>query len=101
MILGYHEVYHGFSVMANIRDCDMWCDAIEAKYEPTLDRKPFGRTEFDQILGHCEAICDMPANIFAEELIEAYPEAKVCSEHSSARTLSSSLMNGNESSRSS
>jgi len=39
--------------------------------------KPFGRAEFDKILGHCAVVTDTPSNCFGPELIEAYPEAKV------------------------
>jgi hypothetical protein len=39
--------------------------------------KPFGRTEFDQLLGSYGAICDAPFITFAPELIEAYPDALV------------------------
>ncbi|RYP44053.1 hypothetical protein DL768_009447 [Monosporascus sp. mg162] len=63
--------------MANTRDAEMWLEGILAKYDPAPNQKPFGRDEFDKLLGHCEAVCDMPANIFGEELIEAYPDAKV------------------------
>ncbi len=54
----------------------MWKAAYEAKYDGK--GKPFGREEFDQITGHCQAIVgDVLAFNFAEELIAAYPEAKV------------------------
>lgn len=32
---------------------------------------------FDQLLGHCQAICDGPVTCFTPELLEAYPDAKV------------------------
>jgi hypothetical protein len=35
------------------------------------------RAEFDKVLGNCEAITDVPCFVFAEELIKAYPDAKV------------------------
>lgn len=70
----------------------MWLQALRAKYDGV--GKPFGRVEFDQLLGHCQvsplyfttgtcfsedaqAITDFPAICFSEELIEAYPEAQV------------------------
>lgn len=53
----------------------MWLEALEAKYDGK--GKPYGRAEFDKLLGHCQAVCNMPALCFAEELIAAYPEAKV------------------------
>lgn len=75
--LGYHETYHFFSLYSNVRDCEMWQAAFDGKYSPSPTRKPFGRAEWDQLLGHCAAVCDLPAICFAPELIAAYPEAKV------------------------
>lgn len=53
----------------------MWLKALQAKFHGRGKR--FGREEFDQLLGHCQAVTDIPAACFAEELIEAYPNAKV------------------------
>lgn len=39
--------------------------------------KEFGREEWDQLLGHCRAITDTPCVIFYEELLAAYPDARV------------------------
>lgn len=58
----------------NPPDCLMWQDAFAAKYD---GEGTFGREQWDQLLGHCQAVCDWPAVAFAKELIEAYPEAKV------------------------
>jgi len=56
----------------------MWLEALEAKFEnPDHTKRRYGRREFDQIMGHCQVISDMPATCFTEELIEAYPDAKV------------------------
>ncbi|KAL4805359.1 P-loop containing nucleoside triphosphate hydrolase protein [Aspergillus unguis] len=76
MRLGYNETYHGYTgLYANPRDCEMWAAAMRAKFDGV--GKPFGRKEFDQLLGNCQAVLDIPAVCFAEELIAAYPEAKV------------------------
>lgn len=82
----------------NPRDSDMWVEAFEAKFER---KGNFERKDWDQLLGHCmvrycvsssswvevsvgdlttvikQAITDTPCNVFAEELLVAYPEAKV------------------------
>src|ERR1700761_1653846 len=56
----------------------MWIDAFQGKFESNeTGIKPFGRNEFDKLLGHWGATTDMPQSFFAKELIEAYPEAKV------------------------
>jgi hypothetical protein len=45
--------------------------------EGTQIGKPFGRAEFDKLLGHCMAVTDAPAIGFGPELIGAYPDSKV------------------------
>jgi hypothetical protein len=73
--LGYVDTYHMMSTsVENPPDALMWLDAFAAKYE---NGPPFTRKNWDQLLGHCQAVCDWPAAAFAKELIEAYPEAKV------------------------
>ncbi|OJJ87562.1 sulfotransferase family protein [Aspergillus glaucus CBS 516.65] len=73
--LGYLKCYHMMSAsMENPPDCLMWHDALLAKYDGVGE---FGRKEWDQLLGDCQAVCDWPACAFAKELIEAYPNAKV------------------------
>ncbi|GME32211.1 hypothetical protein GTA08_BOTSDO11323 [Neofusicoccum parvum] len=74
-MLGYNDTYHMISASTeNPPDCLMWSDALAAKYD---NDGHFGREQWDQLLGHCQAVCDWPAVAFARELIEAYPEAKV------------------------
>jgi hypothetical protein len=57
----------------------MWMEAIEAKFDGK--GKPYGRAEFDKLLGHCQGVSDIPAILFAEELLAAYPDAKVILTH--------------------
>ena len=73
--LGFSDCYHMMSAsVENPPDCLMWSDALAAKYDGV---GTFGREQWDQLFGHCQAICDWPCVAFAKELIEAYPEAKV------------------------
>lgn len=58
----------------NPPDALLWRDAFAAKYDGI---GTFTREDWDQLLGHCQAVCDWPAVAFADELIAAYPEAKV------------------------
>lgn len=53
----------------------MWLEAFRAKYDG--EGSQFGREQFDQLLGHCQAVCDGPATCFTPELLRAYPDAKV------------------------
>ncbi|KAH6668991.1 P-loop containing nucleoside triphosphate hydrolase protein [Halenospora varia] len=70
--LGLQNVYHlGYED----EDFAFWLAAIEAKYEGK--GQPFGRKEWDHIFYNCDAVSDLPVVMFAEELIAAYPEAKV------------------------
>ncbi|KAB8239112.1 sulfotransferase family protein [Aspergillus alliaceus] len=74
--LGYANPYHGYSCLENPDDCVHWYLALSAKYDGI--GKPFGRKEFDTIIGECQALCgDFPVACFGPELIKAYPEAKV------------------------
>ena len=66
---------HSFSLYNHIRDCDMWIQAFDAKFAGK--GKPFTRKEWDQLLGEYGAITDVPALAFWEDLLAAYPEAKV------------------------
>ncbi|GIJ92711.1 hypothetical protein Asppvi_001989 [Aspergillus pseudoviridinutans] len=76
LTLGYHHTYHTFdAVYVNPRECKIWLKGLHAKCDGV--GKKFGREEFDQLLGHCQAVADMPAAYFAPELIQAYPDAKV------------------------
>jgi Sulfotransferase domain len=51
--LSYRDTYHGFSTaLDNPQDSEMWLDAMLAKYDGR--GKPFGRAEFDCLLGHCQ-----------------------------------------------
>lgn len=79
-LLGINECYHGWQpLLGNPRDNEMWMEALEAKYDGK--GKPYGREEFDKLLGHCQGVSDMPAILFTDELIKAYPEAKVILTH--------------------
>ena len=62
------------NTMIDPRDSDMWQEAIKGKY---FGGAPFTRQDWDQLLGHCQAVCDFPACAFGPELIAAYPDAKV------------------------
>ncbi|KAK5122261.1 hypothetical protein LTR85_004171 [Meristemomyces frigidus] len=59
----------------NPRDAEMWIEAFQAKFEGK--GRPFERKDWDQLLGHCQAVTDTPCAVFYRELLEAYPDAKV------------------------
>lgn len=82
-ILGYGPASHGFVTSQHSKDNQMWEEGVElkwpgsSKFKKGVKGPPFGRREFDQLLGQYEIASDVPAICFAKELIEAYPEAKV------------------------
>ncbi|KAL2045259.1 hypothetical protein N7G274_002342 [Stereocaulon virgatum] len=73
--LGFVDCYHMLSIFQNPPDADMWTEAVNAKYHGK--GKPFEKEDWDRLLGDCQAVCDAPCTSFSEELISAYPDAKV------------------------
>lgn len=69
--------WHSFVLLStNFADNEMWQEAIDRKYFG--GGAPFGRAEWDQLLGGFGAVSsDTPAIAFADDLVAAYPEAKV------------------------
>lgn len=66
------------SALNNPPDNDLWLRALARKYpDERHQASAFDREHWDQLLGHCQAVTDFLAVIFAKELIETYPEAKV------------------------
>ncbi|KAE9375003.1 hypothetical protein N431DRAFT_290354, partial [Stipitochalara longipes BDJ] len=72
--LGYNHTYHGWDSVEQPEQLVFWYQALNAKFR---GGKKFTRDDWDRICGNCRAISDLPAITFAQELIEAYPEAKV------------------------
>lgn len=55
-----------------------WFRLAEKKWYGTEDGESnITAQDFDALLGHSVAVTDAAASVFAAELIEAYPEAKV------------------------
>ncbi|KAF2822315.1 hypothetical protein CC86DRAFT_385301 [Ophiobolus disseminans] len=74
--LGYTP-YHMSEALKNTRKGHLtfWQEALAAKYEGK--GKSFGRDEFDKFLGNYNVLEDIPCIMFVDELLEAYPTAKV------------------------
>jgi len=78
--LGYTEgqgVYHMSTSHRDPSHREKWKAALEAKYEVPGCGPKFTKEQWDDLLGEYCAVSDIPASIFVEELIEAYPDAKV------------------------
>ncbi|KAH7355089.1 NAD dependent epimerase/dehydratase [Rhexocercosporidium sp. MPI-PUGE-AT-0058] len=74
--LGYVNVHHMFTVFGTPGEADKWLALLKIKYEGA-GGEAITREMFDDVLGDCDAITDLPSAIFARELIALYPEAKV------------------------
>ncbi|KAF4341778.1 hypothetical protein FBEOM_4289 [Fusarium beomiforme] len=77
-ILGYKDVFHGIKA---IDDNEVWAKlerATDASFPnlPSYTGKPFTREQWDDIWGESEAVTDV-ASLYAPQLIETYPDAKV------------------------
>ncbi|GAB1316337.1 hypothetical protein MFIFM68171_06547 [Madurella fahalii] len=76
--LGYGPVAHGRCIQLNLLELEMASEGLQAKFRPDLCRcKPFGRGEFDQLIGGYRAVTDGRFCHFGPELMAAYPDAKV------------------------
>ncbi|KAH6988237.1 P-loop containing nucleoside triphosphate hydrolase protein [Ilyonectria sp. MPI-CAGE-AT-0026] len=77
-ILGYENVHHGIRAIDSVDDWKVINRAADATFPvlPTYSGKSFTRDEWDELYGSCEAGTDMAA-LFATQLIQVYPEAKV------------------------
>jgi hypothetical protein len=68
-------------VLLDPKELKLWQEAVDVTLLPPAERPknraPYGRPEFDKLLGKYDVVMDIPACVFAKELIEAYPEAKV------------------------
>ncbi|KAF5677017.1 hypothetical protein FHETE_1919 [Fusarium heterosporum] len=73
--LGYTPYHLSIAIENPQTNMDLWHEALDAKFYGK--GKPWGREEFDKILGSYDAVVNTPAVYFVEELLVAYPEAKV------------------------
>ncbi|KAF2857161.1 hypothetical protein K470DRAFT_223904 [Piedraia hortae CBS 480.64] len=74
-MLGYGHVHHMSTVLSNIGEAHYWISAGKAKWFST--GRVFTRADWDQVLYSSGATTDFPSSAFADDLIAAYPEAKV------------------------
>ncbi|KAJ5610816.1 hypothetical protein N7510_007535 [Penicillium lagena] len=77
--LGYDGVAHGIDWWLNHPNTSMlYCELMQLKLQDRVPEPEVLRTRyFDRILADEEATTDIPAAWFAEELLQAYPDAMV------------------------
>jgi hypothetical protein len=56
--LSFNDVYHMLSIISNPPDIALWREAIDAKYYGI--GKPYGKAEWDALLGHCMVFTLVP-----------------------------------------
>lgn len=82
-ILGIEHTWHGFDSILPPSCLQQWYKLAIKKWKTVTSEDPkatepkISREDFDNIIGHCAGITDLPAAAFARELIAAYPEAKI------------------------
>jgi hypothetical protein len=86
-MLGYDHCYHGWDYVTDIDYMPYWTRLCRRKHYYSSSRwclfpeagKPtqLSTADFDEVLGHCRAVTDSAAAVFAYDLIQAYPDAKV------------------------
>jgi hypothetical protein len=71
-------------VLSKPSELGLWQEAINTTLLPSQDRPsnqrslpPYGKPEFDKLLADYDVVMDLPGCVFAKELVEAYPLAKV------------------------
>ncbi|PVH82149.1 hypothetical protein DL98DRAFT_620903 [Cadophora sp. DSE1049] len=74
--LGYVNIHHMFHVFNTPGEAEKWHTLLKIKYEGA-GGEAITREMFDDLLGNCDALTDLPSILFARELITLYPNAKV------------------------
>ncbi|KAH8687909.1 NAD dependent epimerase/dehydratase [Tricladium varicosporioides] len=67
----------------------LWDEALRAKYKG--EGKPWGKEEFNKMLADYDVVTDIPCIAFVDELIAAYPHAKVMLTNRDVETWISSM----------
>lgn len=73
-ILGY-KPFHGRMMDKKPELLPLWVEALQAKYLETCE--VYGRKEYDKLFAGWNVSCNIPGSLVAEDLIKAYPNAKV------------------------
>ena len=74
--LGHGPIYHGWELNKpqNRHHGLVWGDLTTRKYANKL---PISRQDLDQVLGAYRGVTETPCIAFWEELMDAYPDAKI------------------------
>jgi hypothetical protein len=68
-------------ILSKPSELALWQEAIDVTLLPSASRPknmpPYGLPEFDKLLADYDVVMDLPGCVFAKELVDAYPDAKV------------------------
>jgi len=73
-ILGY-QPFHGRMMEKKPELLSLWIEALQARYYGTCE--VYGRKEYEKLFDGWNITCNMPGSLVAEDLIKAYPNAKI------------------------
>ncbi|CAK5274564.1 unnamed protein product [Mycena citricolor] len=74
-MLGYEPTNHGFDLFDDPEVMDQWIRALEAKYYGI--GQPLDADDWRRFLARFQGVTDIPHYLFVEELLAAFPDAKV------------------------
>lgn len=73
-ILDY-TTFHGSMMNQSPELYPYWTEALSAYHYGTC--KPYGRIEYEKLLGDFNVSCNLPGTFVWKDLVDAYPEAKI------------------------
>lgn len=75
-MLGLNRTHHMIHVLSDTESREMgeWTRALRAKYR---NSGTFTKLDWDRLLGDCQGVIDYPSALFAADLAQLYPDAKV------------------------
>ncbi|OAA78767.1 hypothetical protein LEL_02253 [Akanthomyces lecanii RCEF 1005] len=75
-MLGFNRTHHMIHVVTDTENREMreWTRALRAKYR---NSGTFTKLDWDRLLGDCQGVIDYPSALFAADLAQLYPDAKV------------------------
>jgi hypothetical protein len=72
------------AVLANPKELALWQEAVNTTLLSPADRptsqkqmQAYAKPEFDKLLSEYDVVMDIPGCVFAKQLVEAYPDARV------------------------
>ncbi|KAK3045956.1 hypothetical protein LTR09_012520 [Extremus antarcticus] len=74
-LLGFNPYHMAVALGSPKSNLKLWSEGLNANFN--YQGKKWGREEFDKLLGNYDAVLDVPSICFIEDLVAAYPQAKI------------------------